>query len=114
MLTIDALRTYGADVKEGLGRCLNNEAFYLRMVGMAVKDEKIDALAAAIEKGDLEQGFELAHALKGMYANLALTPLTAPLSEITELLRARKETDYAPLIEEIVKQKQKLNELAAG
>ena len=114
MLTLDALRDYGADVSEGLGRCLNNEAFYLRMVGMAVKDEKIDTLADALAKNDLDQGFELAHALKGMYANLALTPLSAPLSEITELLRARTETDYASLLEEIVAQKKKLDALAAG
>ncbi len=114
MLTMDALRDYGADVKEGLGRCINNEAFYLRMVGMAVKDEKIAALAAALEKNDLDQGFELAHALKGMYANLALTPLSAPLSEITELLRARTEMDYRPLMEEITAQKAKLDALAAG
>ena len=113
MLTIDALREYGADVKEGLGRCLNNEAFYLRMVGMAVKDEKIDALAAALDKNDLDQAFELAHALKGMYANLALTPLTAPLSEITELLRARTVMDYTPLLNEIAARKQQLDELAA-
>ena len=114
MLTLDALREYGADVSEGMGRCLNNEAFYLRMVGMAVKDEKIAALSDAVEKGDFEQGFELAHALKGMYANLALTPLSAPLSEITELLRARTQTDYAPLIGEITAQKKKLDALAAG
>ena len=114
MLTTDALREYGADVKEGLGRCLNNEAFYLRMVGMAVKDEKITALAAALEKDDLDQGFELAHALKGMYANLALTPLSAPLSEITELLRARTRTDYGPLLNTILEQKRKLDEIALG
>ena len=49
-----------------------------------------------------------------MYANLALTPLSAPLSEITELLRSRTETDYASLLEEIVAQKKKLDALAAG
>ena len=38
MLTIDALKAFGADVDEGLQRCMNNEAFYLRMVGMALAD----------------------------------------------------------------------------
>ena len=32
MLTIEKLRTFGADVDEGLARCMNNEGFYLRMV----------------------------------------------------------------------------------
>lgn len=35
-----------------------------------------------------------------MYANLSLTPLTKPVSEITELLRGRTETDYSPLLAE--------------
>ena len=39
MITIDGLNALGAHTKEGLERCLNNEAFYLRMVGMALADD---------------------------------------------------------------------------
>ncbi|MBR4205108.1 MAG: Hpt domain-containing protein [Clostridia bacterium] len=113
MLTLNALREYGADVKEGLGRCMNNEAFFLRMVGMAVRDDKIEALDAALKQGDLKGAFELAHALKGMYANLSLTPLSAPLSEITEILRAGSDEGVSALMNEIILQKQKLNSIAA-
>ena len=31
MLTIEKLQNYGADVDEGLNRCMKNEAFYLRL-----------------------------------------------------------------------------------
>ena len=55
-------------------------------------------LEQQIGKGDLGAAFETAHALKGMYANLSLSPLTKPVSEITELLRSRTETDYSSLI----------------
>ena len=34
MITIDKLQQFGADTREGLGRCMNNEAFYLRLVNM--------------------------------------------------------------------------------
>jgi len=112
MLTLDALREYGADVGEGLGRCMNNEAFYLRMVGIAVKDNKIAALDDAVRKRDFKSAFELAHGLKGMYANLSLTPLSEPISEITELLRTGKVMDYTALMNEIILQKRKLDELA--
>ena len=54
-----------------------------------------------LKKGDLTAAFEAAHALKGSNGNLALTPIFAPVSEITELLRARAQTDYTPLIEAI-------------
>ena len=113
MLNNDALRAWGANVDEGMERCLNNEAFYLRMVGMAVKDDKVAALDAAVKSGNYKEAFELAHGLKGMYANLSLTPLSVPLSEITELLRAGTDTDYSALMNEIILQKQKLDELAA-
>ncbi|MCR5262258.1 MAG: Hpt domain-containing protein [Clostridiales bacterium] len=113
MLTLNALKEYGANVAEGLGRCMNNEAFYLRMVGMAVKDNKVEALDAALKRGDLKEAFELAHALKGMCANLSLTPLSVPLSEITEILRAGTDEGTSALIGEIVSQKRKLDDIAA-
>ncbi len=34
MMTLDALKLYGANTAEGMGRCLNNESFYLKMVAM--------------------------------------------------------------------------------
>ena len=90
MLTIEKLRAYGADVKEGLGRCMNNEAFYLRLVNMAAGDGGFARLRDALEKGDRKAGFEAAHALKGMLGNLSLTPLSEPVSQLTELLRSEQ------------------------
>lgn len=104
-MTLDDLRAYGANVDEGLTRCMNNESFYLRLVGM-VKDEKgFDALEQAIAANDLDAAFEAAHGLKGVLGNLSLTPLFDPMSEITELLRSRTEMDYGPLMDTIRTQK---------
>ena len=101
MITIETLRTWGANVEEGLGRCLSNEAFYLRLVDKALQDPSFDRLKEAVAAGDLEKGFEAAHALKGVMANLALTPILTPVQEITELLRNRTQADYTPLLAEI-------------
>ena len=46
-----------------------------------------------------------------MTANLALTPILKPVQEITELLRSRTNTDYAPLLAEIGTQKENLETL---
>ena len=101
-MNIDDLIAYGANVDEGLQRCMNNEPFYLRLVE-SVKDEKgFDALKAAIEANDLDAAFEAAHALKGVLANLSITPLYEPMSEITELLRAKEAVDYQPLVDAIM------------
>ena len=112
MLTIEKLRAFGANVEEGMQRCLNNEAFYLRLVDKAIRDPSFDSLREAAEKEDLERGFELAHALKGVCANLALTPLSVPISEMTELFRNRTKTDYRPFAEAIIAKRDELISLS--
>ena len=110
-MTIDKLREYGADVEDGLARCMNNESFYLRMVGLGIADGAFEKLDKALAAHDLDGAFEAAHALKGVLANLALTPVLAPVSEITELLRARTEMDYQPLLSQIETAWQRFTEL---
>ena len=41
MLTTDALKQFGADVDDGLSRCMGNEAFYFKLIGKVVEDKKI-------------------------------------------------------------------------
>lgn len=90
MLTIEQLAEYGADIKEALTRCMNKPDFYLRLVRMLANDTHIAGLRAALDAGNLDTAFEEAHALKGVLANLALTPALNPVSEITEILRPKK------------------------
>lgn len=111
MLTIDALRSYGANVEEGLTRCVNNETFYLKLVGKTMDDPSFERLTKAIENKDLDDAFEAAHALKGALGNLALTPLCEPVNEMVELLRAKEDADYDLYIEEITNKKKALEEL---
>jgi HPt (histidine-containing phosphotransfer) domain-containing protein len=108
MLTIEKLREYGANVDDGLTRCMGKEDFYLLLVGKVLEDKRITALEAQLADKDLDSAFETAHALKGMYANLSFDPLTKPVSEITKLLRSRTDTDYSALIEETITQFEKL------
>ena len=114
MLTIDALRRLGANTEEGLGRCLNNEAFYLRLVNMSLHDAGFDKLAAAVESGDRKAAFEAAHALKGSLGNLALTPIYTPVAELTDLLRGGQDADYKAMLETILLQRGALLALCEG
>ena len=109
MMTIDSLKAYGANVEEGLGRCMNNEAFYLRLVNMALEDENFARLGEAAAKNDRKAAFEAAHALKGSIGNVALTPIYRPVCALTELLRG---ADALPdgggaLLTEIMTQREK-------
>ena len=108
MLTIDELRKFGANVEEGLGRMMNNEGFYLRMVGMGIDDKNYQRLENAIAENDLNAAFEAAHALKGVLGNLSLTPMTQIASEMTELLRNQTQMDYRPLLQELLAKREEL------
>ena len=102
MLTIESLRAWGADTDDGLKRCMNNEAFYLRLVEKSARDGSCDRLKEAVEAGDRERAFELAHALKGVTANLALTPMLKPVTDMSDLLKAGAEADYAALLADVL------------
>ena len=115
MLTMEMLRAYGANTAEGLQRCMNNEAFYLRMVGMMAEDRHAEALEKAVAQVDLQGAFEAAHALKGTLANLALTPALEAVTEILEPLR-RKEAraDYPECAAHVKQEMEKLQALIRG
>jgi HPt (histidine-containing phosphotransfer) domain-containing protein len=111
MITIAALKEYGANVEEGLARCVNSEDFYLKMVNMVLADQKIYDLEKALNENDLDNAFDIAHSMKGMFSNLSLTPIQTPVNEITELLRNRTQMDYGPLLAEITEQFNRLKAL---
>ena len=102
-MTVDELKNLGANTEEGIQRCAGNEAFYLKLVPMALDESKYSDLKKQIGEKDLDAAFETAHALKGVLANLSLTPLCNIINEITELLRARQDTDYTPYLEKLDK-----------
>lgn len=101
MLDINMLREFGADVDDGLNRCMNNEEFYLKLVTKASNDDTYLKLRDYLNNKDLDKAFEIAHYMKGLYTNLSLDPISKPVIEITELLRERKDIDYSDLIDEI-------------
>ena len=110
MISLDKLRAFGADVDAGLARCMNSEALYLRLVGMAANEPSFAALGKYLKEGDLGRAFEEAHKLKGVAGTLSLSPIYTPVSALTELLRSRTDGDYEKLYAEIAA---KAAELAA-
>ena len=93
-MTIVSLKEFGANIDEGLERCMGMEDFYIEMIELGMSDERFELLGKNLEAKDLEEAFETVHALKGVIGNLALKPIYEPLAEMTELLRARKLVDY--------------------
>lgn len=108
MITIDGLKKLGVNTDEGLTRCMNNEQFYLRLVNMIPDEKGFDSLKTALDNGDLQAAFEYAHALKGVLGNLSLNNMFDKCSEITELLRAKTEIDYTPLVNQLLSMRDEL------
>ncbi len=100
-MNIELLARLGANTDEGVKRCAGNEMFYLKMVTKALEEERYRKLEESVLAKDLDAAFDEVHALKGILANLSLTPIYKPVEEMTELLRNRQDTDYSKLLEEM-------------
>ncbi len=104
MLTLDALKEFGADTETGLSRCLNKEELYLSLVKKLSETDDINKLEGAIAENNLEAAFNAAHTLKGVSSNLSLDPISKPTAEMTEHLRKQDDADYDSYLDEIRKQ----------
>lgn len=91
---VEKVRTYGADVSGAMERFLDDEDLYEKCLLTFVDDESFAGLKEAIDNKDYEQAFNCAHTLKGVAANLGLTPLYDAIVGIVEPLRAK---DYSDL-----------------
>ncbi|MBR1558749.1 MAG: Hpt domain-containing protein [Clostridia bacterium] len=87
MLTIDALKAYGANTRAGLDRCLGSESFYLGLVEMLICDEKFDILQAAVAERDVSACLHVAYALSDTAESLGLTPLSQQLEQMVLCLQ---------------------------
>lgn len=112
MITLESLKAYGADTDDALARCMNNEDFYLMLVNKSLDDGNYEKLKEKLAEKKYEEAFSVAHALKGVVANLSLTPLVEPISEITEGLRAGESRDYSKPLAIMDEQLAKLKALA--
>lgn len=111
MITIDKLKAFGADTETGLARCLGKEDFYLKMVKMGLENQNFSLLEQALAEKNLEKAFELAHSLKGVIGNLALTPLYEIVCQLTELLREKTKTDYLPMLKKLLDLREELQNM---
>lgn len=87
-MTLDDLSAFGANVNEGMTRCLNNEGFYLQMVESIKEETGFDALRDAINAGDLNEHLRLRTLSKESWPTLPSRPCTS--------LRARLPSCCAP------------------
>lgn len=85
---IDALVAHGVDYHGGIDRFGGNVALFEKFIFRYLDDTHYDHLVEALDAGDIEEGFRIAHTLKGVVGNLSFASYFSALDPLTEALRA--------------------------
>ena len=103
---------YGGDYETTMQRFMGNEALYFRILPKLFQDDNLHKLGQTLASGNLDSAFEAAHTLKGVSANLGLTPLYDAVCAIVEPLRQRQtDIDYPNLYRTVQVEFQRINNL---
>lgn len=84
----EKLEKAGIDVSGALERFMGNDALLERFLNKFLSDTNYEKLAAAIDAGDQETALTVAHTLKGVCGNLAMTELFELLTNQVAAFRA--------------------------
>ena len=95
-ILLQNLKNWGCDVDGALNRFLGETELYQQCLNTITEDKAFDELGKALDTGDVKAGFEAAHTLKGVLANLGLTPMYEVVVEIVEPLRAGNANGLQP------------------
>jgi|SRR5574344_1831844 hypothetical protein len=106
---IDELRTWGCDVNGALNRFMGHDDLYMQLLLTIPEQEAFVALGDAIKNKDVKTAFDRSHEIKGVVANMGLTPLYEDSIALVEPLRAGKlvgaEDNYGKLMADLEKLK---------
>ncbi|MDD6397792.1 MAG: Hpt domain-containing protein [Selenomonadaceae bacterium] len=91
----EKLAERGCNIAEAMGRFMDNEPFYERCFTKYLADSSFDALGEALAAKDVKAAFEAAHNLKGVSANMGITPVNDIVNDLVEELRAGNLPDDA-------------------
>ncbi|WP_180326534.1 Hpt domain-containing protein [Raoultibacter phocaeensis] len=100
---IDDLIAHGVDYRGGVERFGGNAAMFEKFIFRYLDDDHYELLVQAIEAGDAEEGFRVAHTLKGVVGNLSFASYFELLEPLTEALRAGDIDAARPLMPSVAK-----------
>ncbi len=110
---LDRLRSWGCDVAGAMERMAGEEDFYISCLQEVVADPYFEKLKEALDAGRVSEAFDAAHTLKGVFANVGLTPMYDKTVEIVEPLRAGVKAGINEKYGQLLQMRRELNELLA-
>lgn len=108
---LESLKDWGCDIDGALERFVGDEELYVTCLNTVLIDKAFAGLGDALSKGEIKETFDYAHTLKGVLANMGLTPMFDISVRIVEPLRAGKAENLMPIYEELLQAKDKLEAL---
>lgn len=87
-MIFQALEDWGCDVEGALERFLDDKELYMTCLKTVITDGNFVKLGVALKEQNVPLAFDYAHTLKGVFANLGLTPMFVIVETIVEPLRA--------------------------
>ena len=109
----DTLRAYGVNINEVMERFVNDERLYYDCLHSFIEDISFAGLERAILSKEFKAAFEHAHTLKGVAANLGLTPLLTAINGIVEPLRRHDYSNLNQQYDAINAEREKLRKILA-
>lgn len=100
---LEELKEWGCDIEGAMARFLDDLELYLTCLDTVVTDSAFGKLGEALAEENVGNAFDSAHTLKGVFANMGLTPMLRIVECIVEPLRDGciddLMTDYHRLLE---------------
>lgn len=90
---------------------LGDEELYKSCLPMVAEDEAFDGLKEALAEDERKKAFDCAHTLKGVFANMGITPMFDTVEKIVEPLRAGINDGLMPVYEELSREREHLRSI---
>lgn len=108
---MDELRAWGCDVEGAMERFMGDEELYRVCLKSVLSDKSFAGLKEALERNDEKEAFDHAHTLKGVLANMGLTPMFDITVRIVEPLRVGNSENLLLVFGELMQAKDRLGRL---
>ena len=104
------LEKWGCDVP-GAKERFDDDELFATCINLFLEDENLKKLNEEIENNDCQEAFNAAHTIKGVSANLGLTPIYDAVSDVVQELREDKLESSRALIPKLNSEMEKMIEI---
>lgn len=107
------LENAGCDIDGALERFLQDEEFYMECYQEMLNDKVFEQLGEALEGKQFTEAFDHAHMIKGVVANMGITPIYDLIVQIVEPLRQEKNENLISVYCELMKKREEFKKVVS-